>query len=138
MHGQVKKNKTHARDLGRRQRHQRLDDRADRLVDQLNHVHQVSRRALTPGTVVQVRVPYQERDEDKVRPALVLECRGDCVVLRVFTSKPWNAKRHGGGDEVFHNGRRTWVVNDAIEIDRANILQVTAQRYDALAFATAA
>lgn len=138
MHGQVKHSKTKARDLGRAQRHQRNDDFADRLVDQLNHVHRVSWRALTPGTVVQARVPYQERDEDKVRPALVLGCRGDCVVLRVFTSKPWNATRHGGGVEVLHNGRRTWVVNDSIELDRADILQITAQRYDELAFATAA
>lgn len=138
MHGQVRKNKAKARDLGRAQRHQRTDNNADRLVDQLNHVHPVSKRSLTPGTVVQARVPYQERDEDKVRPALVLGCRGDCVVLRVFTSKPWNAKRHGGGVEVFHNGRRSWVVNDAIELDRGDILQVTAQRYDELAFATAA
>ena len=138
MHGQVKKNKKRARDLGRQQRHHYENDGVQRLVEQLNGVRLVSRRALTPGTVVQARVPYQERDEDKVRPALVLGCVGDRVVLRVFTSKEWNARRHGGGTEVFHNGRRSWVVNDAIELDRNEILQVTSQRYDELAFATAA
>ena len=89
-------------------------------------------------TVVQARVPYREGDESKVRPALVLGCHGDVVVLRVFTSKERNAQRRGGGVEVYHNGLRCWVVNEAIELDRRDIVQVTAQRYDELAFATAA
>jgi hypothetical protein len=137
MHGQVKKNKK-ARDLGRTQRHRIENGFAQRLVGALNGVHPVSRRSLTPGTVVEARVPYYERDGSKVRPALVIGCRGDVVVLRVFTSKEWNARRHGGGVEVFHNGLRSWVVNHAIELDRMDILQVTAKRYDELAFATAA
>ena len=138
MHGQVKKNKTRARDLGRQQRHRYENDAAERIVAGLNGVRLVSRRSLTPGTVVQARVPYRETDESKVRPALVLGCRGDVVVLRVFTSKERNAQRRGGGVEVYHNGLRCWVVNEAIELDRRDIVQVTAQRYDELAFATAA
>jgi hypothetical protein len=137
MHGQVRKSKN-ARDLGRKQRHRRVNPYAEQLVERLNGVHPVSRRSLTPGTVVQARVPYQESDESKVRPALVLECRGDVVMLRIFTSKEHNARRHGGGVEVFHNGLRCWVVNDSIELDRMEIIQVTANRYDELAFATAA
>lgn len=138
MHGQVKKNKSKARDLGRTQRHQRRDRAADQLVEQLNHVHPVSKRSLTPGTVVEARVPYRERDEDKVRPALVVGCTGNRVVLRVLTTKPWHAERHGGGVEVFHNGRRSWIVNERIELDRSQILGLSSQRYDELAFATAA
>ena len=138
MHGQLKKRKTRARDLGRQQRHRYENDAAERIVAGLNGVRLVSRRSLTPGTVVQARVPYRETDESKVRPAVVIDCRGDVVVLRAFTSKEWNARRHGGGVEVYHNGMKCWLVNEPIELDRAEILQVTAQRYDELAFATAA
>ena len=137
MHGQVKKNKQ-AKDLGRQQRHRTENRSVERLVAGLNGVHEVSKRSLTPGTVVQARVPYQESNESKVRPALVLDCRGDVVVLRPISTKESFTRRHGGGDEVVLNGQRCWVVNEAIELDRMEILQVTAQRYDELAFATAA
>ena len=138
MHGRVKKHKQHARDLGRNQRHRHDHRSAQRLVENLNGVHPVALRALTPGTVVQARVPYEERNNDKVRPALVVSNSGNRVTVRVFTTKEWNAQRHGGGVEIVHNGRRSWVVNSTIELDRADILQITSQRYDELAFATVA
>jgi hypothetical protein len=138
MHGQVKKNKKHPRDLGRRQRHHEDRREVERLVESLNHVRLVAWRALTPGTVVQAQVPYTDGERHKVRPALVLGHSGEQVSVRPITTKAGYARRRGGGVEVWLNGRRCWVVNETIELDRNQIVQVTAHRYDELAFATAA
>ena len=138
MHGRIKANKTMARDRGRSQRHREDHHEAERMVHALTHVEPVSRRSLTPGTVVQARVPFTDRNEDKVRPVLVVGCTGERVVVRQITTKPNHVQRLGGGEVVDVNNRKSWLVNNAIELDRGCILSVTSSRLDAAAFCTVA
>lgn len=138
MHGQVKKHKKQARDLGRRQRHQRDNDATQRLIENLNGVRIPAWSALSPGTVVQARVPFRERNDSKVRPALVTGRCGQRVVLRILTTKEHHALRYGGGEEVYLNGRRSWIAIDEIMLERVDIVGIMSERYDEHAFATVA
>lgn len=46
----------------------------------------VARARLAPGVVVWARVPFDDRDEDKIRPAVVIHVKGRRVTVRPLTS----------------------------------------------------
>ena len=142
MHGQPKnkyrgRDERGARDLGRQQRHQTKNLALEGRTRCLNRVEMVSKGSLTPGRVVQARVEFQDGTGDKVRPVLVLGCIGNRVIVRVFTTSEKHARRSGGGDRTVLNGRRCWLANDAIELDRSQILTVLDVQLDELAGVTA-
>jgi PemK-like, MazF-like toxin of type II toxin-antitoxin system len=55
----------------------------------------VARNRLRPGTVVWVRVPFKDTEGDKIRPAVVLSCRGRDVVLLPCTTSVRRHQRPG-------------------------------------------
>jgi hypothetical protein len=55
----------------------------------------VARNRLRPGTVVWVHVPFEDAEGDKIRPAVVLGCRGRDVVLLPCTTSVTRHQRPG-------------------------------------------
>ncbi|MGN9804039.1 type II toxin-antitoxin system PemK/MazF family toxin [Micromonospora sp. L32] len=109
---------------------------ADASLPNMSVVRLVARTRLRPGVVVWARVPYRERDEYKIRPAVVFECRGrrDVVILPC-TSSPSRYRYIGRLVELKHFGaaglgRASAVRREAISIDLVDVLDVIGELSD--------
>lgn len=102
----------------------------DTALPNMSVVRLVARTRLRPGVVVWARVPYRERDEYKIRPAVIFGCRGrGDVVILPCTSSPSRTRRSRRLVELkdFEAAglrRASAVSRDAISIDLVDVLDV--------------
>ena len=111
------------RDLSRRQRHQSDSSAVERTVRSLRTASVLSPRRLVKGLVVIARIPFVDRPDYKLRPALVVGTNGREVTLRpISTSERLVALR--GGDRVELNGRRCWILDYIVAVDIADVVAI--------------
>jgi hypothetical protein len=106
-------------------RRQMVRPPADLSLTAVTRLCIVPRNRLRPGTVVWVRIPFEDVQGDKIRPAIVLRCHGRDVALLPCTT---SVRRHHrpGYVEIKHwqtaglprptGVRRTSVTVDYLEI----------------------
>ena len=124
----------HLRDVGLRRWRQAGPRRA---ASSTRLFEPVPRNRLRPGLVIWARVPFEERDEYKIRPAIACEVRGRAVTVLPCTSSGSRALR--GAIEVEDLRRAglskaTGVRTGAVTIDIMDVIGVAGQwRADATA-----
>ena len=118
------------RNLGRRQRHQSTDHSTERRVRALRSAKGVAASTLTTGVIVLARVPYTDRVDSKVRPAVVIDADRRHVQLRPITTSDAMMRRRGGGIEIWRNGRRCWVLDTTVVVELIDVLALERDHLD--------
>ncbi|WP_406059383.1 type II toxin-antitoxin system PemK/MazF family toxin [Micromonospora sp. NBC_00860] len=95
----------------------------------LSVVRLVARNRLRPGVIVWARVPFEDDVQYKIRPAVVLDCRGRTVVILACTSSPARHRRMDRPVELWdveaaRLRRPTAVRRMALSIDHVDVLDV--------------
>jgi hypothetical protein len=121
------------RDAGFRRR-QMVPPPADISPTAVTRLRIVARNRLRPGTVVWVHVPFEDAEDDKIRPAVVLSCRGRDVVLLPCTT---SVRRHQrpGYVEIKHwqaagRPRPTGVRRASLTVDYLEIVNIAGDLAD--------
>jgi mRNA-degrading endonuclease toxin of MazEF toxin-antitoxin module len=114
------------RDLGRQQRHAVAPRGPERLLRELRNGRGVARSLLERGAIVLARVPFAERDESKVRPAVVVCTTGDVVIVRPVTTST-TMRRRGLFREIVLNHRRCWVMDRLVQLPLTSVVSLLAQ-----------
>ena len=111
------------RDLGRSQRHRTDSSAIDRIVQSLRTAKVISTRLLHVGTVVIARIPFADRADYKLRPALVVATGVDAVVLRPISSSERLAALRGG-ERIVRHGRRCWILDYTVAVPPLDIVAI--------------
>jgi mRNA-degrading endonuclease toxin of MazEF toxin-antitoxin module len=85
---------------------------------------------LHAGAIVLARIPYTDRAENKVRPAVVIHADRRHVQLRPITSSGAMTRRRGGGIEILRNGRRCWVLDTTVVVELIDVLALEKDHLD--------
>jgi len=79
-------NRKYTRNAGK-SRHLHNDRQSPPVVN-LSTVRRIPRTRLSPGTVVWARVPFEDTEGEKTRPAVIIDLRGRDVVILPGTTAP--------------------------------------------------
>ncbi|MFI6262185.1 hypothetical protein [Micromonospora sp. NPDC051006] len=105
------------------------------LLPNLSVVRLVARNRLLPGVLVWARVPFEDNILYKIRPAVVLGCRGRDVVILPCTSSPARHRRIDQPIELMDVEtaglrRPTAVRRTALSVDLVDVLTVIGELSD--------
>ncbi len=114
----------------RHRRNESIDRAIDRRVRALRSAKGVAASNLRAGVIVLARVPYTDRDETKVRPAVVVDADRRHVQLRPITSSDAMTHRRGGGIEIVRHGRRCWVLNATVVVELIDVIALEMDHLD--------
>ena len=114
----------------RHQRDESIDRAIERRVRALRSAKGVAASNLHAGVIVLARIPYTDRDESKIRPAVVVDADRRHVQLRPITSSDGMTRRRGGGIEIVRNGRRCWVLHTTVVVELIDVVALELDHLD--------